>query len=107
MVGSGSPMLRRACRLSTKFATTTKRHEIGRLLEAYRGAVNFYICSLWQDPGALDKQTLARLSPERTRLQSMQKEQALRQALSIVSSTRRASTPAFHGHGRPLRRGYR
>jgi hypothetical protein len=38
--------------------------------------------SLWQDPGALDKKTLARLPPERTRLQSMQQDQALRQASS-------------------------
>jgi hypothetical protein len=65
-----------------------KRHENARLLEAYRGAVNFYVRSLWEKPGALDKETLARLPPERTRLQSMQKDQALRQALTIVSSTR-------------------
>ena len=84
-------MLRRACRLSTAFATATKRHEIARLLEAYRGGVNFYVGSLWQNPGALDKKTLARLPPERTRLQSMQKDQALRQARTIVSSTRRSS----------------
>jgi hypothetical protein len=32
---------------------------------------------------------LARLPAEHTRLQSMQKDQALRQALTIVSSTRR------------------
>jgi hypothetical protein len=82
-------MLRRACRLSMEFATATKRHEIARLLEAYRGAVNFYVRSLWQDPGALDEETLARLPPERTRLQPMQKDQALHQALAIVSSTRR------------------
>jgi len=61
-------MLRRACRLSTEFATATKRHEIVRVLEAYRGAVNFYVRSLWQEFGALDKETLARLPPERTRL---------------------------------------
>ena len=58
-------MLRRACRLSSKLATATKRHEIARLLEAYRGGVNFYVGSLWQDPGALDQKTLARLPPER------------------------------------------
>jgi hypothetical protein len=46
-------MLRRACRLSTDFATARKRHEIARLLEAYRGAVNFYVRSLWQEFGAL------------------------------------------------------
>jgi len=84
-------MLRRACRLSTKFATAAKRHEIARLLEAYRGAVNFYVRSLWQDFGALDKETLARLPSERTRLQSMQKDQALRQARAMVSSTRRSA----------------
>ena len=66
-------------------------HEIARLLEAYRGGVNFYVGSLWQNPGALDKKTLARLAPERTRLQSMQKDQALRQALAMVSSTRRSA----------------
>jgi hypothetical protein len=42
-------------------------------------------------PGRLDKQTLVRLPAERTRLQSMQKNQALRQALTIVSSTRRSA----------------
>ena len=84
-------MLRRASRLSLEFATATKRHEIGRLLEAYRGAVNFYVRSLWQDPGALDKKTLARLPAGRTRLQSMQKDQALRQALAMVSATRRSA----------------
>jgi len=84
-------MLRRACRLSLEFATATKRHEIARLLEAYRGAVNFYVRSLWQQPGVPDKQTLARLPPERTRLQSMQKDQALRQALAIVTATRRSA----------------
>ena len=84
-------MLRRACRLSMEFATPKKRRDMGRLLEAYRGAVNFYVRSLWQNPGALDKPTLARLPAERTRLQSMQKDQALRQALSMVSSTRRSA----------------
>jgi len=87
-------MLRRACRLSLEFATAKKRHEIGRLLEAYRGAVNYYVGSLWQAPGALDKETLARLPAECTRLQSMHKDQALRQALAIVSSTRRSARAA-------------
>ena len=80
-------MLPRACRLSLEFATAKKRHDIGRRLEAYRGAVNFYVRSLWQHPGALDKRTLARLPAQRTRLQSMQKDQAL----AMVSSTRRSA----------------
>ena len=84
-------MLRRACRLSLDFATAKKRREISRLLEAYRGAANFYIRSLWQTPGALDKDTLARLPAVRTRLLAMHKDQALRQALSIVSATRKSA----------------
>ena len=84
-------LLRRACRLSSEFATATKRHEIARLLEAYRGAVNLYVGSLWEDSGALDKETPARMPPERTRLPSMQKDRALRQALAIVSSRHRSA----------------
>jgi len=53
-------------------------------------AVNFYVRSLWQVPGRFHKRTLARLPAERTRLQSMQKDQALHQVLTIVSSTRRS-----------------
>ena len=83
--------LRRACRLSLDFATARKRHEIDRLLEAYRGAVNFYVRSLWQEPGGLDKETLARLPAAATRLQSMHKDQALRQALSMVCATHRSA----------------
>ena len=59
-------MLRRACRVSLDFATASKRREIDRLLEAYRGAVNFYVRSLWRTPGKLDGETLARLPAERT-----------------------------------------
>jgi hypothetical protein len=98
-------MLRRACRVSLDFATAAKRHEISCLLEAYRGAVNFYIRSLWETPGKLDGETLARLAANHTRLQSMQKDQALKQALSIVSSTAKSAKaigafperPAFRG----------
>lgn len=84
-------VLRRACKVSLAFITAHKRHEIAVLLEAYRGAVNFYVRSLWQTRGKLDGGTLARLPSERTRLQSMQKDQALRQALQIVTATRKAA----------------
>jgi hypothetical protein len=77
-------MLCRACRLPMDLATAKKRQEIGRLLQAHLGAVNFYVRSLWRDPGVFDEKTLARLPAERTRLRSMHKHQALRQALSIV-----------------------
>ena len=84
-------MLRRACRVSLDFATASKRRKIDHLLESYRGAVNFYVRSLWRTPGKLDGETLARLPAERTLLQSRQKDQALKQALSIVSSTRKSA----------------
>jgi hypothetical protein len=80
-------MLRRACRLSMEFATAKKRHEIGRLLEAYRGAVNFYVRSLWQHPGALDKRTLAPLPAERTRLQMHIGSRTVRATLRLCRMT--------------------
>lgn len=98
-------MLRRACRVSLDFATATKRHEISRLLEAYRGAVNFYIRSLWQTPGSLNGATLARLPTEHTRLLSMHKDQALCQALTIVSSTRKAAKVTGIDPSRPQFKG--
>src|SRR3974377_212773 len=94
-------MLRRACRISLNFTTASKRHEIGRLLEAYRGAVNFYVRSLWRTPGRLDGETLARLPAEHTRLLAMHKDQALRQALSIVSSTRKSARAIGANPDRP------
>ena len=111
-------MIRRACRVSLDFATASKRHEIDVLLEAYRGAVNFYIRSLWNNPGKLDGKTLARLSNDHTRLSSVHKDQALRQALSIISSTKKSakaldkisSCPFFKGmailsHGVTIEKG--
>ena len=80
-------MLRRACRLSMEFATAKKRHEIGRLLEAYRGAVNFYVRSLWQHPGVLDKRTLAPLPAERTRLQMHVGSRTVRATLRLCRMT--------------------
>jgi hypothetical protein len=61
-------VLHRACKITLDFATAKKRHEITRLLEAYRGAVNFYIRTIWRAGGKLDRQTLGRLPKEDTRL---------------------------------------
>jgi len=73
--------MRRACKLTLKHITQTKHRAIQNLLEAYRGAVNTYIRSLWQNPGGLDKITLARLPDNQTRLSNRYKAQALKQAL--------------------------
>lgn len=93
----------RACKVTLKFATENKRRQIRALLEAYRAAVNFYIKSLWKERGGLNKETLARL--QRTRLSERFKSQALKQAIEIVVSTKKASkatkkpcsVPVFRG----------
>jgi IS605 OrfB family transposase len=95
--------MRRACKVTLKYATVKKRRHVAALLEAYRVAVNFYIKSLWRERGKLDKPTLARL--EHTRLSERYKSQALKQALDVVVSTRKAakkikkfvSCPIFKG----------
>jgi len=95
--------MRRAVKVSLKHITEKKRRQIAALLEAYRGAVNFYIRSLWKNPGGLNKEILARL--ENTRLSERYKSQALKQALEIVTATkksakakkRKASVPKFKG----------
>lgn len=95
--------MRRACKVTLQYATERKRRSLVSLLQAYRAAVNFYIASLWQTPGRLDKLTLARLVD--TRLSQRYKSQALKQALEVVVSTRKAahathqqaSMPVFTG----------
>lgn len=95
--------MRRACRVTIDLATDAKQRQIAALLEAYRAAVNFYIRSLWDKPGRLDRETLARL--RRTRLSERYKSQALKQALEVVKGTRRgakaqgihATCPSFTG----------
>lgn len=95
--------MRRACKVTLKHATAKKQRHIAALLEAYRAAVNFYIRSLWDKRGRLDKDTLARL--QNTRLSERYKSQALKQALETVIATRKAakaiqkhvSVPCFKG----------
>jgi len=83
--------VRRACKVSLEFLTDAKRRRLGALLQAYRGAVNFFIRSLWEQPGKLDGKTLARLPKENTRLSERYKSQALKQALETVESTQKAA----------------
>ena len=95
--------MRRAVKITLNLATQSKRSKIDVLLEAYRAAVNFYIRSLWNAYGRLDKETLARL--DHTRLSARYKSQALKQALETVVATRKAakvikkyvSVPQFNG----------
>ncbi|MCI0388475.1 MAG: transposase [Acidobacteria bacterium] len=95
--------MKRAAKVTLQFVTSSKRQKIAALLEAYRAAVNFYIRSLWENPGKLDKATLARL--KQTRLSERYKSQALKQAIEIVIATKKsakeldipATCPIFKG----------
>lgn len=95
--------MKRAVKVSLKFATARKRRAINALLESYRAAVNFYLKSLWANSGKLDAATLGRL--QHTRLSQRYKSQALKQALEMVLATRKsaralgteASCPIFSG----------
>jgi len=95
--------MKRAVEISLGFITKAKQRKICVLLEAYRSAVNFFISSIWKNEDKLDAETLARL--QNTRLSARYKGHALRQALSIVISTRKAakklkrfvSMPRFNG----------
>lgn len=74
-----------------RFCTDKKRRAVNALLGAYRSAVNFYIRSLWTTKGKLDKETLARLPSTSTKLSERYKSQALKQALEVVISTKKAA----------------
>lgn len=96
--------MRRAIKINiSKFATKDKLRRLDALAQSYRGAVNFFVKSLWSDHGNLDKATLARL--QNTRLSERFKSQALKQAIEIVISTKKAakaikrfaSVPKFNG----------
>lgn len=95
--------MRRACKVTLKFATAYKRKAIRALLQSYRGAVNFYIRSLWKEYGGLDKETLARL--EATRLSQRFKSQTLKQALEVAISTKKAAKATGICCGLPVFRG--
>ena len=44
--------MRRACKVTLKFATAQKRRASDSPLQAYRAADDFYIRSLWNERGA-------------------------------------------------------
>jgi transposase len=97
--------MKRAVKISLKFATQAKANRLAAMLSEYRAAVNFYIRSLWRERGKLDAKTLNRY--RRGSLSYRYRSVALKQALQVVISTRkaakatgcRASLPKFNGYG--------
>lgn len=93
--------MHRACKLTFKHATASKHKRTHALLQAYRAAVNFFIRSLWENPGRLNKKTYERLPLNQTRLSFRYRDAALKQALEIVVSTRRSAKATGKWVGRP------
>jgi len=95
--------MKRACKITLKFASKKKQRQIIALLQSYRSAVNFYIKSLWQTRGKEDAETLARF--KNSRLSQRYKQAALKQAMNLVISTKKSakalgipcSMPVFKG----------
>jgi len=78
----------RAVKIRLRYATDKKQRAVKALMESYRGAVNFYIKSLWNEKGKMNSETLARL--ENTRLSERYKSQALKQAMEIVIGAKKS-----------------
>ena len=100
-------MQRRACKVTLKFATETKRSKIRALVEAYRGCVNAFIKVLWPVAEVqsfhLDKKTLDSIASGR--LSERYKSNALKQAIEIVVSTKRACKATGKKASRPKFKG--
>ena len=90
--------------MSLRAVGVRDRRRLAALYEAYRGAVNFFIRLLWREPSAtFSTATSKRL--ERTRLSGRYRDQALKQAVEIVSSTRKSARALGVPPGRPVFRG--
>lgn len=97
-------VLQRAVKISLKWIGPRNQRRIRALLEAYRGAVNFFVRLLWREPNAsFSTATSKRL--RRTRLSARYRDQALKQAVELVSATRKSAQALGVKAGRPYFRG--
>lgn len=97
-------VLRRAVKVSLRWIGPRDRRRISALVEAYRGAVNFFVRLLWREPDAtFSTATSERL--KRTRLSTRYRDQALKQAVELVSSTRKSARALGIEAGLPRFRG--
>lgn len=97
-------VLQRAVKVSLKWIGRRDRRRIAALVEAYRGAVNFFVRLLWREPGAkFSTATSERL--RRTRLSTRYRDQALKQAVELVAATRKSAQALGVEPGRPYFRG--
>lgn len=97
--------MKRAVKLSLKFNTERKKRYISNLIREYRRVVNCYIDNIWNsNTSKLNKKTLTLV--QNTRLSERYKSNALKQALNICISTKKAAKatkktatkPKFNGN---------
>jgi hypothetical protein len=97
-------LLRRAVKVSLKWLGIRDRRRLAALLESYRAAVRFFVRLLWREPDVrFSTATSKRLS--RTRLSARYRDQALKQAVELVASTRKSAQALGVKAGRPYFRG--
>jgi len=95
--------MKRACKVSLKFATERKQRQIVALIQSYRSAVNYYIKILWNSNRKRNAGILALLKG--SRISERYKQAALKQAWDIVIATKKSakaigkprSVPVFGG----------
>jgi hypothetical protein len=97
-------VLQRAVKVSLQDVGPKDRRRLAALLQAYRAAVNFFVRLLWREP-ALDFTTQTSKRLERTRLSARYRDQALKQAWELVSSTRKSAAALGVVASRPFFRG--
>jgi hypothetical protein len=96
--------IQRAVKVSLKWLTKKQRRKLQALLEAYRGAVNFFVRLLWREPRTKwSTETSERLRG--TRLSTKQRDQALKQAVEMVRDTKKGARELGVEPSRPVFRG--
>ncbi len=97
-------LLQRAVKVSLAWLGPRDRRRLAALREAYRAAVRFFVRLLWREPDAkLSTATSERLRS--TRLSTRYRDQALKQAVDVVTSTRKSAKALGVEAGRPEPRG--
>lgn len=96
--------LRRSVKVSLESVGVRDRRRLTALLQAYRAGVNFFVRLLWSDP-TLRFSTATSKRLEHTRLSARYRDQALKQAVEIVSSTKKSARESGVQPDRPFFRG--
>lgn len=96
--------MHRSVSLNLKFLTSKKKRKLLEVVNAYRWAVNYFINYVWKNGGKLDAETLSIL--KLTCLTERYKSNALRYALSLISSIKIQARKANKVPTKPVFNGF-